>query len=177
MKNIRKYGWLFGIGSLILLNLTGCTETVTSSSQEAIPNPAEQKTVTGMQEPETTLQEPEAGLHNGAYYDGSNLQGHVTQLTADGFMMAPAFISQEAEGEVMAEAAPEADNKEQEVEIIYADPVSIQIATIDSASLTEISREDAEKEVIKKQTDVCIFGSCQDTRHWIADKILIIRWR
>jgi len=44
-------------------------------------------------------------------------------------------------------------------------------------SQTEISREDTDKNSIKKETDVNIFGTSQDDKQWIADKVVIIRWQ
>jgi len=44
-------------------------------------------------------------------------------------------------------------------------------------SQSEISREDTDKSSIKKETDVNIFGTCQDEKNWIADKVVIIRWQ
>ena len=52
-----------------------------------------------------------------------------------------------------------------------------EIITMEMASLTEISREGTDKESIKKQTSVLIFGSSQDTYHWTADKVMIVRWK
>ena len=37
--------------------------------------------------------------------------------------------------------------------------------------------DDTDKESVKKQSSVCVFGSCQDTYQWTADKILILRWQ
>ena len=63
------------------------------------------------------------------------------------------------------------------VTVTYASDVTFEIITMDMASLTEISREGTDKESIKKQTSVLIFGSSQDTYHWTADKVVILRWK
>ena len=45
------------------------------------------------------------------------------------------------------------------------------------SSQAETSREDTDKSSIKKDTDVNIFGTCQDEKHWIVDKVVITRWQ
>ena len=77
----------------------------------------------------------------------------------------------------MVQAAPGAENEEDLVTITYASDVTFEIITMDSSSLTEISREDTDKQSVKKQSDVLVFGSCQDTYNWIADKVIIMRWK
>ena len=77
----------------------------------------------------------------------------------------------------MEQAAPGAEKEEDLVTITYADGVTFQIITMDSSSLKEISREDTEKASVKKQSSVLVFGSCQDTYHWTAEKIIIMRWK
>lgn len=77
----------------------------------------------------------------------------------------------------MVEAAPGAEQKEDLVTVTYDSDVTFEVITIDKASLTELSREETEKESIKKQTSVLVFGSCQDTYHWTADKVMILRWK
>ena len=76
----------------------------------------------------------------------------------------------------MVQAAPGTEKDEDLISISYASDVTFEIIIMDKASLVEISREAANKESIKKQTSVLIFGSCQDTYHWTADKVIILRW-
>lgn len=111
------------------------------------------------------------------FFKEANLQGSVVEFSDSGFEMSVAVITKEGDGEVMAEAAPGAEKEEDLVTITYASDVTFEIITMDMASLTEISREGTDKESIKKQTSVLIFGSCQDTYHWTADKVVILRWK
>lgn len=111
------------------------------------------------------------------FFREADLQGSVVEFSDSGFEMSIAVTTKEGDGEVMVEAAPGAEKEEDLVTITYASDVTFEILTMDMASLTEISREGTDKESIKKQTSVLIFGSSQDTYHWTADKVMIVRWK
>lgn len=111
------------------------------------------------------------------FFREADLQGSVVEFSDSGFEMSIAVTTKEGDGEVMVEAAPGAEKEEDLVTITYASDVTFEIVTMDMASLTEISREGTDKESIKKQTSVLIFGSSQDTYHWTADKVMIVRWK
>ena len=111
------------------------------------------------------------------FFREADLQGSVVEFSDRGFEMSIAVTTKEGDGEVMVEAAPGAEKEEDLVTVTYASDVTLEIITMDMASLTEISREGTDKESIKKQTSVLIFGSSQDTYHWTADKVMIVRWK
>ena len=111
------------------------------------------------------------------FFREADLQGSVVEFSDSGFEMSVAVTTKEGDGEVMVEAAPGAEKEEDLVTVTYASNVTFEILTMDMASLTEISREGTDKESIKKQTSVLIFGSSQDTYHWTADKVMIVRWK
>ena len=77
----------------------------------------------------------------------------------------------------MAQAAPGSESDETNIQITYTDNTVFQIVNLSMNSQSEVSREDTDKGSVKKQSSVCVFGSCQDTYHWTADKILILRWQ
>ncbi len=112
-------------------------------------------------------------LGDGAFLYGANLQGSVVEFSETGFSLSPATT----EGNVMAEAAPGSESDENNIQIAYTDNTVFEIVTISISSQSELSREDADKESVKKQSSVCVFGSCQDSHHWTADKILILKWQ
>lgn len=111
----------------------------------------------------------------GEFLEGARLQGTVVEFSETGFTLSPA--STEADGKVLAEAAPGSESDENNVQITYTDNTVFQIVTLSKSSQSEVSREDTDKESVKKQSSVCVLGSCQDTYHWTADKILILRWQ
>ena len=111
------------------------------------------------------------------FFKEADLQEVLWSFPIVDFEMSVAVITKEGDGEVMAEAALGAEKEEDLVTVTYASDVTFEIITMDMASLTEISREGTDKESIKKQTSVLIFGSCQDTYHWTADKVVILRWK
>ena len=112
---------------------------------------------------------------DGGFLEGAQLQGTVVEFSETGFTLSPA--STEADGKVLAETAPGSESDENNVQITYTDNTVFQIINYSKDSLSELSREDTDKESVKKQSSVAVFGSCQDTYHWTADKILIIRFQ
>ena len=111
----------------------------------------------------------------GEFLEGARLQGTVVEFSETGFTLSPATT--EADGKVLAEAAPGSESDENNVQITYTDNTVFQIINYSKDSLSELSREDTDKESVKKQSSVAVFGSCQDAYHWTADKILIIRFQ
>lgn len=115
---------------------------------------------------------------NGDFYDGANLYGDVVEFSDEGFSLSPATIEKvEGGGEVLEQAAPGFEDDENNMQITYTDNTVFQIVNLSMSSQSEVSREDTDKESVKKQSSVAVFGSCQDTYHWTADKILIFRWQ
>ena len=114
-------------------------------------------------------------MGDGEFLDGANLLGTVMEFSETGFTLS--LASTEADGKVLVEAASGSESDENNVQITYTDNPVIQILNISMDSWSELSREDTDKESIKKRTSVAVFGSCQDTYHWTADKILIIRYQ
>lgn len=58
----------------------------------------------------------------------------------------------------------------------FSDTV-FQIVYFSRSAQAEVSREDADKSSIQKDIDLNIFGTCQDEKHWTADKVVITRWQ
>ncbi len=106
------------------------------------------------------------------------LEGSVVEFSDTDIALSIATTTtDENGGEVMAEAAPGMENEEELVHVTYGENVSVKILTMDRSSQTQISLEDSDKSSIKKQTSVLVFGSCQDTYHWTADEVVIVRWQ
>lgn len=114
----------------------------------------------------------------GVFYDGANLRGRVVDFTDTGFTITPETLIIYEDGSMEGGiAAPGYESDETNINITYAEDVVFQIINFSMGSQTEISREDTDKSSIKKDTDVNIFGTCQDEKHWIADKVVITRWQ
>ena len=165
----RMYKKLVAMSMMTMLCFTACSKAAPESPKvdvQQIVN--DEKDIDSVQENST---------ENTDFYAGADLQGSVVEFSDSGFMLSAAEIIKGDEGDVMVQAAPGAENSEDLVTITYSSDVTFEIITMDSASLAEISREDADKQSIKKQTSVLVFGSCQDTYHWTADKVIIMRWK
>lgn len=114
----------------------------------------------------------------GVFYDGANLSGRVVDFTDTGFTITPRTLIINEDGSMEGGiAAPGYESDETNINITYAEDVIFQIINFSMGSQAETSREDTDKSSIKKDTDVNIFGTCQDEKHWIADKVVITRWQ
>lgn len=188
MKNCfgKKVLRLAGFSMAVMLGCTACADGQTGKMDDDVNQSvnaenvnqsvnAEKGTEDTRENQDVSSADPDKSDLN--YFEEANLQGSVVEFSDSGFEMSVAETIKEGDGEVMAEAAPGAEKEEDLVTITYASDVSFEIITMDMASLTEISREGTDKESIKKRTSVLIFGSCQDTHHWTADKVVILRWK
>ncbi|WP_279053518.1 hypothetical protein [Eisenbergiella tayi] len=114
----------------------------------------------------------------GVFYDGANLSGRVVDFSDAGCTITPRTLIINEDGSMEGGiAAPGYESEETNIHITYADDVIFQVIYFSMGSQTEISREDTDKNSIKKETDVNIFGTSQDDKQWIADKVVIIRWQ
>lgn len=114
----------------------------------------------------------------GIFYDGANLSGRVVDFSDTGCTITPRTLIINEDGSMEGGiAAPGYESEETNIHITYAEDVVFQIIYFGMGSQSEISREDTDKNSIKKETDVNIFGTCQDEKHWTADKVVITRWQ
>ena len=172
-KNVLKR-WFGLMGMVMILTVTACAKKQPDSFQ----NEMQQNVNILQDENQQGNEEKEQMEHvNSEFYAGANLQGSVVEFTDNGFQLSAAEIIKEEGGDVMVQAAPGEENAEDLVTITYSSDVTFEVITMDSASLAEISREATDKQSIKRQTSVLVFGSCQDTYHWTADKVIIMRWK
>ena len=114
----------------------------------------------------------------GVFYDGANLSGRVVDFSDTGCTITPRTLIINEDGSMEGGiAAPGYESEETNIHITYAEDVVFQVIYFSMGSQTEISREDTDKNSVKKETDVNIFGTCQDDKNWIADKVVITRWQ
>lgn len=114
----------------------------------------------------------------GVFYDGANLSGRVVDLTETGLTITPQTLIVNEDGTMDGGiAAPGYESDETNISVTYAEDVVFQIVNFSMDLQTETSRENTDKSSIRKDLDVNIFGTCQDEKHWIADKVVITRWQ
>lgn len=163
--------------------LAGCGKDAAGSPEIPTQEIQQNNVVDGAQANKENDAPLEQGANNnaaddGEFYDGANLQGNVVEFSETGFSLSPANTEIDAGGgQVLAQEEPGAESDEGNIQITYTDNTVFQIVTISTSSGSELSREDTDKESVKKQSNVGVFGSCQDTYHWTADKILIFRYQ
>ena len=192
MKNYfgKKVLGLVGLGMAVMLGCTACAGGQVGTPDNDVNQSVNMENVnqsvnvgkeTGdtqeNQEINQYVNSEDSDKSDSNFFREADLQGSVVEFSDSGFEMSIAVTTKEGDGEVMVEAAPGAEKEEDLVTVTYASDVTFEIITMDMASLTEISREGTDKESIKKQTSVLIFGSSQDTYHWTADKVMIVRWK
>ena len=157
------------VAGLSVIWLAGCSGNVTDNSVNQ-----ENKDVTGNYVNRDYVNQE----NDGEFYDGADLEGSVVEFSETGFYLSPSSTWTEDDGgQVLAGAAPGEEKEEDNIQITYTDNTVFQIVNFSLSSQSEVSREDADKDSIKKQSSVCVFGACQDSNHWTADKILIFRWQ
>lgn len=179
-----------GLGMAVMLGCTACADWQTGKTDDDVNQSVNMENVnqsvnvekeTGdtqeNQEINQYVNSEDSDKSDSNFFREADLQGSVVEFSDSGFEMSIAVTTKEGGGEVMVEAAPGAEKEEDLVTITYDSDVTFEILTMDMASLTEISRECTDKESIKKQTSVLVFGSSQDTYHWAADKVMIVRWK
>ena len=117
------------------------------------------------------------GNTESVYFEGADLNGRVLEFSDTGFKMTPVHTVVYEDGTRSSwEAAPGKEKEEDNIYVTYKEDTVFEVVYF-SMSLQEVSsREDADKSGIKKQTMVYVFGSSQDEKNWIADKVLIQRW-
>ena len=114
----------------------------------------------------------------GIFYDGANLSGRVVEFSDTGCTITPRTMIINEDGSMEGGiAALGYESEETNIYITYAEDVIFQVIYFSMGAQTEISREDTDKSSIKKETDVNIFGTCQDEKNWVADKVVITRWQ
>lgn len=127
---------------------------------------------------ESSNEMPDDGREEGVFYDGANLSGRVVGFSDTGCTITPRTLIINEDGSMEGGiAAPGYESEETNIYITYAEDVVFQVIYFSMGSQAEISREDTDKSSVKKETDVNIFGTCQDDKHWIADKVVITRWQ
>lgn len=111
-------------------------------------------------------------------FDEVDIEGKVIELLEDSFTLSPIKVTEDESGASIAVSeVPGAEKKEDLVTITYSEKTTFEIVTIDSSISKVVSKEVTDKQSIEKQFHVLISGSCQDTMHWIADKITIIQYK
>lgn len=173
-KIYKKLVGIAGMSIMVLLCCTACSQEQPENPKGEVQQNVDAWEEDNRQENGNVEQEEQS---DSGFYAGADLQGSVVEFSDSGFKMSVAKNIKVDGGELMVQAAPGAENEEDLVTITYASDVTFEIITMDSTSLTEISREDTDKQSVKKQSDVLVFGSCQDTYNWIADKVIIMRWK
>lgn len=149
------------------------------NSEESISNGAESShEEAGNNSTESSGEMLDDSKEEGVFYDGANLSGRVVDFSDTGCTITPRTMIIYEDGSMGGGiAAPGYESEETNIHITYAEDVVFQIVYLSMGTQAEISREDTDKNSIKKETDVNIFGTCQDEKHWTADKVVITRWQ
>lgn len=111
------------------------------------------------------------------YFEGADLNGRVLEFSDTGFTITPIYTEVYEDGTRNSwEAAPGKESEEDNIYVTYTEDTVFEVVYFNMSLQDVSSREDADKSSIKKQTAVYVFGSSEDGKNWIADKVLIQRW-
>lgn len=104
------------------------------------------------------------------------LEGGVMRFTEEACIVSPLLTEEiESGGSVASQATPGFEDEERNVTVRYQQDCQFQLAIIDSIS-GEVEMTTSNKEAIKKETQVFVYGEYQDATHILATKIVIIRF-
>ena len=132
---------------------------------------------TGIDSEEANWGKEENGSEEG-FYGGANLAGRVVAFTDKDITITPQTLIVNKDGSMEGGvAAPGYESEEDNIIISYTDSTVFQTIYFSMSLQEESSREDADKSIISVGTNVDIFGTCQDAKHWSADKIAVEIWQ
>lgn len=180
---IKKVVVLLVMAVMMVFSTTACG-TQNKGNDSALENKGQDVGILQPENQQPESQKPKNQNSNenkeqgaGEFDVQADLEGSVYEFTKAGFSLSPANSYENGEGLVMEEAAQGAEDTSKLVTITYVGNCTFQIVVMDAASLTQVSREDTTSESIKKQTEVRVYGNCQDEAHWTAERIVIVRWQ
>lgn len=193
-KKLLKAAGVFCVFTVLCMSLVGCSGKESGQSASAdVPTANESDNNEDIGTGEENGSSNEADTDNvdaenneeitdnseeGQFYDGANLSGRVVDFTDTGLTITPETVIINEDGSMEGGiAAPGYESDETNINITYAEDVVFQIINFSMSSQAETSREDTDKSSIGIDTTVDIFGTCQDEKHWIADKVVIERWQ
>lgn len=177
-RNVKTSGAL-GVCIILCMCMAGCSEKGKAAQETNVQSMEESDVMEVSDVSDVT----EAGNETeksgeGKFYGGANLSGRVVEFSEEGFKITPRTLIINEDGSMEGGiAAPGYESEEENITITYKENTEFQIVYFSMASQAESSREDTDKSSIRKETDVDIFGICQEEKHWIADKIVITRWQ
>lgn len=117
------------------------------------------------------------GNTESVYFEGADLNGRVLEFSDTGFTITPIYREVFADGTSNSwEAAPGKEKEENNIYVTYTEDTVFEVVYFNMGLQDVSSREDADKNSIKKQTVVYVFGSSEDGKNWTADKVLVQRW-
>lgn len=178
-KILLKAAGVFCLFTVLCMSMAGCSGK--GKQQSALPDVHMTNESDNNEDIETSKDssnEAEGNSEEGIFYDGANLSGRVVDFTDTGFTITPETLIINEDGSMDGGiAAPGYESDETNINITYAEDVVFQIINFSMSSQAETSREETDKGSIQKDTEVDIFGTCQDEKHWIADKVVITRWQ
>ena len=112
------------------------------------------------------------------YFEGADLNGRVLEFSDSGFTITPVHREVFEDGTSSSwEAAPGKEKEEDNLYVTYTESTVFEAVYFNRSTQEVSSREDTDKSSIKKETMVYVFGSGEDGKNWIADKVLIQRWQ
>lgn len=169
-KMVRRIA-LGAVAGLSVLIISGCQEPDKGGSRESTYQ-SENILDTGNGENVPNVQSKDKYDAN-ELINSSDLQGDVTEFTDSGCAVNQ-VVSKDG-GQTAVITAPGNEDAGTNVNITYREGCIFELAVInrmtEQADISEASAAD-----IKKQTKILVFGECEDTENYTADRVVILRY-
>lgn len=191
----KKYGTALIMVMLLAIAAGGCSSKkpvdmentsdeienvpdVESISDEAEDTPGTEENVP---EPTELAVDTEPGnigaVESEALFGGADIDGDVKEVTESGFNIVKTHSWEEGDGIGVSMVQVSGDTTEDEVTVSCGEGTVYQILTMDMASQTAVSLVETDKNSFASRDSVLVFGSCQDAKHYTADKVILIKWQ
>lgn len=99
----------------------------------------------------------------------ANLTGSVIETTENGCTLSQTML----EGEELAYESAEGNDSENKVDVMYEEDTVFQSAIFDTNSGNVLKLEDINRQDIKKQSRLLLYGNFQDTYTFQATKVIV----
>lgn len=150
---------------VVILLALGVIGSFCGCSNDKETNSAQPKSVNesdGLEENNQTETTGENLINN------ADLSGSVIEVLGNGCMLSQTML----EGDELAYESAEGNDSENQVKVIYEDGIVFQSATIETTSGRILELTDINKDDIKKQTRLLLYGDFQNTYTFKATKIV-----
>ncbi len=181
---MKRIIFFIALLTLVMVGTAGCSQETTNTDQtenmsQNSQDETEDKMSSSTYDENAYMQESdldevkEEDLEETNIFDLADLQGTVLEFTNSGCTISP----QINEGDDLAyEAAVGVEDDAGNITVLYSADTQFQIVTANAEQQEIESINNTEKDELKKQSEVCLFGNYQEDNTFLATRVVIVRW-